>query len=950
MTQPSIDKLILNSPYDEPQHYWSYDAGEDDYIKEEGRRPAGYVVADPRVSGPNNPGVFKKIELANRIRHCVAKWRAAEYPGISGTTKRLLEYWQTTERRQHRLFFCQLEAIETLIWLVEAPDAKETRQNIPGDGGAFTRWCSKMATGSGKTVVMAMLLAWQLLNKAYAPWDPRFTKYALIVAPGLTVKNRLAVLNPDAKDNYYAEFGLVPQEMLPRLRQGKVQVLNWHKLAWETAEKLKRKRSVDKRGVKSDAAYARDVLRDMASARNFLVINDEAHHAWRVNLASPQRGRRAVDRESVQEATIWVGGLDRLHRERGILYCFDMSATPFAPSGHRSDEEALFKWIVSDFGLNDAIESGLVKTPLVPVRDDSRRRDGGLRSRLFHIYYDPEVKDDLSSQKGEGLEKKPLPKLVREAYNLLGTDWQKTRNAWRKEAKRRKERERIPVMISVANNVMTAARIRHAFAQEEILVPELCQADGLLHIDSKVLKEAEQAEGDLIHQAQHKAGQQRERVERAEDLRTKVNTVGKRGEPGEFIRNIIAVGMLSEGWDAHTVTHIIGLRAFTSQLLCEQVVGRGLRRASYEVNEKDGLLAPEYVNVFGVPFSFLPQEGRVNGTRRTAPKMPIEVDEEKEAYEIRWPNILRLNETYYDTLRLKGKDIPELTLDPKDTITHAELKPIMDGRPATAPIGLKDVDLKGIADEYRLQTYLFRVVMNLYDEICDPKWRGIKTDLLAQIVGLAEEFIYSDKIQVRGDLFTEDWKKRVLILLSLDRVVRHIKDHIDKESIQDYAPEYDAEQPIRSTADMSTWWTRRPCERGQKSHISHTVYDSEWEACEAFLLDKHDFVRSYAKNDHLGFYIMYEYRNAVRKYLPDYLVKLQDGSHLVLEVKGQIDEEAKVKRAALQKWVRAVNAEGQHGTWREAMAGPEQKVEDILGQYKKDAGKNKLKGADKNQP
>ena len=936
MTQPSIDKLILNSPYDEPKHYWSYKTGEDEHVKEEGRRPAGYVVTDPRVGDPHDLGTFQEIALANAIRPRVAKWRKDDYPGISSITRKLLAHWQKTERREHRLFFCQLEAIETLIWLVEAPVKEKEGIEIPGDGGAFTRWCSKMATGSGKTVVMAMLLAWQLLNKAYTPWDPRFTKYALIVAPGLTVKNRLAVLVPDASDNYYAEFDLVPEEMMPRLRQGKVQVLNWHKLAWETAEKLKKKRSVDKRGVKSDEAYARDVLRDMVDARNFLVINDEAHHAWRVNLASPQRGR-GVDRESVQEATIWVGGLDRLHRERGILYCFDMSATPFAPSGHKSNKEALFKWIVSDFGLNDAIESGLVKTPRVVVRDDSRRRDPQFRSHLYRLYHADGVHEDLSHQEQE-FESEPLPELVMNAYQLLADDWQKTRNAWQKEVRKRRGPERIPVMISVANNVTTAARIKHAFVQDTILVPELCQADGLLHIDSKVLKEAEQAEGDLIHQAQHRASQPKEQAGRAEDLRTKVNTVGKRGEPGEFIRNIIAVGMLSEGWDAHTVTHIMGLRAFTSQLLCEQVVGRGLRRASYEVNE-DGLLSPEYVNVFGVPFSFLPQEGDGKPPRRTVPKKPIKVDEEKAEYAISWPNILRLNATYYDTLRFKG-DVSELILDPGDTITHAELKPIMEGRPAAAPIGLKDVDLKGIAKKYRLQTYLFRVVGDLYGEICDPKWCGIKTNLLAQIVGLAEEFIYSDKIQVRGDLFTLAWKKRVLILLSLDRVVRHIKDHIDKDSIQDYAPEYDKEKPIRSTANMPTWWTSKPCERGQKSHISHTVYDSKWEACEAFLLDKHDFVRSYAKTDHLGFYVTYEYRNAVRRYLPDYLVKLGDNSHLVLEVKGQIDEEAKVKRAALQKWVCAVNAEGRFGVWREAMVDSEQKVEDILGRYAKGAGKN----------
>ena len=933
-----INRLIINSPYEEPKRYWRYVRETQDYEREEGRRSAGYVIADPRARGFRNPGEFREIELVNRIRKRVAEWRASGYPGTSSTTRTLLDYWKMTDARQHRLFFCQLEAIETLIWLVEAPDTEKTGINIPGDGGKFTRWCSKMATGSGKTVVMAMLLAWQILNKVNAPRDHRFSKYALIVAPGLTVKNRLAVLEPEAKGNYYKEFGLAPAEMMPKLRQGKIQVLNWHKLAWDTEEQIQKRRTVDKRGSESDEAYARRVLGDMAGARNFLVINDEAHHAWRVNLAAPQRDR-SVDKESEKEATVWIGGLDRLHKAREILYCFDMSATPFAPSGHQSDEEALFKWIVSDFGLNDAIESGLVKTPYVPVRDDSLMRNPDFHPRFYHLYYDRDVKADLSRQRGQALEDAPLPDLVINAYEMLGADWQKTWTAWREEAKKRGGRERIPVMISVANNVTTAARIRNAFVQRKISIPELCQLNGLLHIDSKELEKAERGEGDLIQQASQAEDKKKTGSERAEYLRYKVNTVGKRGEPGECIRNIIAVGMLSEGWDAHTVTHIMGLRAFTSQLLCEQVVGRGLRRASYEVGE-DGLFAPEYVNVFGVPFSFLPQEGAPKdpSQRVATAKTEITVREDETEYEISWPNIQRLDEMHYDELKLNG-EVPDLILDPGDKITHAELAPILDGRPS--PQALAKIDIEAIATNYRMQTYLFKVVAALCGEICDPQRRGFKPHLLGQIVGLVEEFIYSGKIQVKGDLFTKEWQKQVLILLSLERVVQHLKDYIGTSSGQKYVPIFDTEKPIRSTADMPTWWTSRPCERGQKSHISHTVYDSKWEACEAFLLDKHSFVRSYAKTDHLGFYIIYQHNNAVHKYLPDYLVALQDGSHLVLEVKGQVDEKTRIKQQALQNWVRAVNADGRFGVWREAMMTSEQRVEDILGKYKRETTENK---------
>jgi type III restriction enzyme len=242
----------------------------------------------------------------------------------------------------------------------------------------------------------------------------------------------------------------VPSDLLEKLRQGRVLVRNWHALAWESETQIKRRRSVDKRGAKSDEAYTREVLGEMAGAKNLLVINDEAHHAWRVNVEAEGKYLRTRDmKDSAEEATVWIGGLDRIQRSRGILRCYDYSATPFAPSGKKSSEEALFGWIVSDFGLNDAIESGLVKTPRMVVRDDAVPDARTYKSRLYHIYADQDVKDDLNRA---ALPEEPLPDLVNNAYYLLGFDW--------REAYRRWEEAHLPtppVMITVANRTETAS-------------------------------------------------------------------------------------------------------------------------------------------------------------------------------------------------------------------------------------------------------------------------------------------------------------------------------------------------------------------------------------------------------------------------------------------------------------------------------------------------------------
>ncbi len=388
MARAIIDRLIVNSLYEEPARHWRYDRTTRLFDLGDGRRPAGYVIASQDSKAFGDPGVFVEIPLVNCIRERVRAWRAAGYPGVTGVTKRLLEYWNDPEEFARRFFFCQVEAAETLIWLTEAPAAERVGVDIPSDGGAFQRLCAKMATGSGKTVVIAMVIAWHVVNKIANPRDTRFAKNILVIAPGLTVRNRLAVLVPSHPENYYEAFRVVPSAVLDKLRQGKVAIRNWHALNWETDEKI-----ANKRGAKSVEAYIRDVLGDMARARNILVVNDEAHHAWRVPAGGKVRG---VARGTIEEATKWIGGLDRIHRARGILACYDFSATPFAPSGGRSSEEALFDWIVSDLGLNDAIESGLVKTPRVVIRDDAVPDARTYRSRLYHIYNDPEVRDDLN--------------------------------------------------------------------------------------------------------------------------------------------------------------------------------------------------------------------------------------------------------------------------------------------------------------------------------------------------------------------------------------------------------------------------------------------------------------------------------------------------------------------------------------------------------------------------
>lgn len=575
-----ISHLIINSAYREPEKHWEFNAVTQSFELVDGRRSAGYVIASEERSGTNQYGRFVELPVVNEIRRRVKIWRESGYKGTTLVTKKLLQHWHNETLREFPFYFCQLDAIETLIWWTESPATERQGIKLGSDGSTFERICTKMCTGSGKTTVMGLLITWMICNKVAYPQDKRFTKYILIVAPGLTVRSRLMTLTLGGLLNEYVNFKMVPPGMMDMLHQGKVRVINWQLMQWDDAEALAKKKSVDKRGPKSDEAYARGVLGEISQYKNILVINDEAHHAWRKNPEIKVAKEFAFDEE---QATVWIGGLDRISKVRHILGCYDFSATPFAPSGKKNDEEALFSWIISDFGLNDGIESGLVKTPRVVVRDDGVPDVVGTKlvSKLYHIYKDDEVRQDINRKAPP---EEPLPDLVRQAYLLLGKDWEKTFNAW-KEAGNATP----PVMISVANRTETAARIKYMFESKDIPIPDLCDPEHLIQIDSKMLKSLDADAGTS-------------KKDKEAELREIVDTVGKVGKPGEQIRNVISVGMLSEGWDARTVTHIFGLRAFSSQLLCEQVIGRGLRRTTYDVQEDNPeLFAPEYVNIFGIP-------------------------------------------------------------------------------------------------------------------------------------------------------------------------------------------------------------------------------------------------------------------------------------------------------------------------------------------------------------
>ena len=397
MNQVIIENPILNSPFEEPAKHWKFtDEGITDEI-EESRRISSYFVpiAQPRKKGREKQLEFtewtqdriKENKFINDIRQRVALWREGGYPQITKTTRRLLEYW-TNPPRDNKLFFCQIEALETAIYLTETAtkfgDAwieSEIRQANEAANPALFRLAFKMATGSGKTVVMCMLIAWHALNKLANSQNARFSDTFLVVTPGITIRDRLRVLLPNDPNNYYVQRDLLPPGMMEELGKAKIIITNFH--AFIRREKVKAGKLTKEILTQEDKSafqetpdqMVRRVCRELGSKKNIIVINDEAHHCYRQKPDGEDEKLKGDDRKEAEErkkkAQIWISGLEAVKNKIGIKIIYDLSATPFFLRGSGYREGTLFPWVVSDFSLIDAIEAGIVKVPRVPIADDA---------------------------------------------------------------------------------------------------------------------------------------------------------------------------------------------------------------------------------------------------------------------------------------------------------------------------------------------------------------------------------------------------------------------------------------------------------------------------------------------------------------------------------------------------------------------------------------------------
>jgi len=916
-----VDNPIINSPFEEPTKHWAYKEGQPVLVNE--RRPAGYYLK-PRTREPQVSlfeEEFVPLELVNTLRERVKAWREKGYPGVTPVTRRLLNYWIRPER-ERKLFFCQLEAIETLIYLIEAPEAEKQGIIIPKDEPndpesrekgykPLPRYACKMATGSGKTVVMAMVIAWQVLNKLVNPKDKRFSDAVLIVCPNLTIKERLQVLLPWHPKNYYEDFDIIPPGFIEHLQQGRFQLTNWHLFLPRDDTRSK---SVVQRGPETDTAFCRRVLKELGNKKNILVINDEAHHAYRPaqrlspeELAQLSKEERERIEEEFKEATVWVSGLDKINAVRGVNFCVDFSATPFYIKGTGYDEGAPFPWIISDFGLVDAIESGIVKIPRIPVDDNT----GALIPKYFRLW--EYINRQLPPSERQTVRRRAKPESVlREAEGalaMLASEWKKTFEEFKKAGS-----PIPPVLIVVCDNTNLSKVVYEHIAKGHLL-RELQNTEKdqvTIRIDTKLLKEAEsEIEGVS-------------KKEVAEYLRKTVDTVGKiewegEGEPpGKNVRCVVSVGMLTEGWDAHNVTQILGLRAFTSQLLCEQVVGRGLRRLNY-----DDFSEPEYVDVYGVPFEVIPVKKKPVGKRETQKiSTLVKALPERKHLEITFPRVEGYVYDIKHKIKINLEDVPYLIIDPSNEPTEVIAKPAAGyriGRPDRLGPGPEVLhDRNPFHHEKRLQATVFEIAAEITKRLKNKngEW-SVRSILFPQVLNIVWEYLES-RVIVSEDVPLEE----VALLKYKQRIIERLSEAIEPDieaGEPPILPIIERFRPIGSTSEV-LFRTVKPCIGTLKSHVSHVVLDApKWEHNVAYQLEQIPEVVAYVKNDHLGFSIPYEWEGVEHEYIPDYLIRLKKKNgkeiKIILEVKGFETEKDRQKEVAAKKWVRAVNHHGEFGRW-----------------------------------
>jgi type III restriction enzyme len=985
MANPFFEHPILNSPYECPQRHWELDSqGQPTQQIVESRRRADFVTPIPKPkkrkgkAAPQQNFVFDEglglstreqqydpTSVINEVRGHVDRWRAWPNPNewqVTPETARLLQHWRHHAFAGIRPFFCQVEAAETAIWLTEvAPLSKAGKRllehlaNANRDANpALMRLALKLATGAGKTTVMAMLIAWQTVNAVRRPNSKNFTRGFLIVAPGLTIKDRLRVLQPNDPDSYYKDRELVPSDMLDDLSRAKIVITNYH------AFKLRERTEISKGGrqllqgrlgdalntLETEGQMLQRVMPDLMGMKNILAINDEAHHCYREKPGeADDEDLKGDDKKEAEKnnaaARLWISGLEMVQRKLGLSRVLDLSATPFFLRGSRYAEGTLFPWTMCDFSLMDAIECGIVKLPRVPVAENIPGNEMPMYRDLWE-----NIRHDMPKKgRGKATELDPLklPTRLQTALQALYGHYEKTFNLWQDRGVKVP-----PCFIIVCQNTAISKLVydyisgfhrtnedgsttlengRLALFRnfDETTGNPLPRPNTLL-IDSEQLEAGDSLDDNFRKMAADEIERfRREIVERTGDaragenitdqelLREVMNTVGKPGQLGGSIRCVVSVSMLTEGWDANTVTHVLGVRAFGTQLLCEQVIGRALRRQSYELNEED-LFNVEYADVFGIPFDFT---ARPVIAPPQPPRETIQVKAvrpERDALEIRFPRV----EGYRVELPTE-----RLTAEFTDD-SILELTPDLIGPSKTLNAGIigegVDMNLEHLGD-MRPSTLLFHVTHRLlYTKWRDPGEEP-KLHLFGQLKRITKQWLDTCLV-CKGDTYPALLMYQELADMACNRITAGITrafigERPIKALLDSYNPTGSTMHVRFNTSKTDRWETH-----ADRCHVNWVILDSDWEAEFCRVAESHPRVRAYVKNHNLGLEVPYRYGSETRKYRPDFIVLVDDGHghddllHLVVEIKGYRREDAKEKKSTMETyWVPGVNHLGTCGRW-----------------------------------
>ena len=1012
MADFEVQEPILNSPFERPSAHWLLREGHP-AERRVGRRTSGYWYRDPasaQTGAANARGVWRELELVNRIRDAIERWQEDGRPGVTRTTAELIQWWRRDGRKQS-LFFAQIEAAEAVIFLTEARrdylDGIDVPWDEPSDERkaegykAFRRYCTKLATGSGKTTVMCMLAAWSILNKVNDRSDTRYSDLVLVVCPNVTIRSRLGEIDPvQGEASLYRTRDLVPPSLMADLAKGRVIVTNWHAFEPQQPGTTGGARVV-KRGVAEertdwvvigdkrsnsrgkryftleayDAAVAMgnlDVVREeraqdgslkqalVRSTRyvesdttlvarilgrtnkgNILVMNDEAHHAYRIPPKEDETDdAEEDDAEDLEadrkEATVWVEGLDRIHRLRGINMCVDLSATPYYLSSVEGQSNTVFPWTVSDFALTDAIESGLTKIPQLVARGPS----GDVIESYFNVW--KWILSKLTSSERGTKRQSPKPEAVlkwaHSPIAILGGLWAELREEWAKG-----DDPRPPVLILVCKNKRIAKTI-HEWIGEDVKpasvpslgIDDLKNGPGrtvTIRVDTGVVQETDSGNAkadettwmrftlDTVGRTSWPSDSQGRQI-LPEGFETLAAKLGRPlHPPGRDIRCIVSVGMLTEGWDCNTVTHIVGLRPFQSQLLCEQVVGRALRRRSYDIGE-NGRFGEEVAKVFGVPFEIVPFKANAGAPGPKPQQKRIYAVPEKKSFAITVPRVTGYGQGVRNRVVIDWNQVASLTLDPKKIPPETDMAAALNaGRPSIhSPGGLHAVTLDQFRRRHRVQELVFQMARDLTRSyVRQPTCQAPPHVLFPQIVTIVQRYV-AERLKPeppaqRIDAFVSPYYGWII-----ERLVAAIRPDTDAGEAPEL-PDVDRDRPCR-TAEISSW-TAKETRDVVRSHVNAVVADTRvWEQSAAYQIDRHPVVDAFVKNFGLNFTIPYHDNGEPHDYVPDFVIRLKGEvrRHLIMEIKGaDWDGKTEVKQVAAQRWCAAVNASGESGRWDYAL-------------------------------